>query len=180
MMTRDQIRDLAERLAQSEKNGRVSDAMRAELQRIDREETFSSSARDAFQDLLARAGIPTAHPIRIPLNSEPYWFRQGQPLAGFQSSAQLIESADVVVIGAGLVGASAAYHLADHAKQHRVVVLDQGDPGGEASGRNGGNFELIPENSVGIYEGLARERLRFLLRVYPSVPTEVLRAESER
>jgi glycine/D-amino acid oxidase-like deaminating enzyme len=180
MLTLDRTRDLAERLAQSEENGRVSESMRAELERIDREETFSSSARDAFQDLLARAGIPTAHPIRIPLNSEPYWFRQGQPLAGFQSSAQLIESADVVVIGAGLVGASAAYHLADHAKQHRVVVLDQGDPGGEASGRNGGNFELIPENSVGIYEGLAREREAFLARCYPSLPKEVVQAESER
>jgi glycine/D-amino acid oxidase-like deaminating enzyme len=59
-------------------------------------------------------------------------------------------------------------------------VLDKSDPAGEASGRNGGNFELIPENSVGIYEGLARERLLFVRRRYPGLPPPVLRAESER
>ena len=58
----------------------------------------------------------------------------------------------MVVIGAGLTGVAAAYRLKDTGLQ--VVLLDQGDPAGEASGRNGGNFELLPENSVGIYEGL--------------------------
>ena len=62
----------------------------------------------------------------------------------------------------------------------RILVLDRGDPAGEASGRNGGNFELIPENCVGIYEGLAKERLAFLRRCYPGGPEEVRRAESER
>ena len=118
----------------------------------------------------------------LPADDMPYWFRDGQPLAGFQSAPRLPESADVVVIGAGLTGAATAYHLARGVETPPggVVVLDQGDPAGEASGRNGGNFELIPENSVGAYEGLARERLAFLQRVYPKLPVEVLRAESER
>ena len=118
----------------------------------------------------------------LPQSDEPYWFRGGNPLAGHQSHADLPSAADVVVIGAGLTGASAAYHLALEMKRRslRLVVLDQGDPAGEASGRNGGNFELIPENSVGAYEGLARERRAFLRRVYPDLPAEVLRAESER
>jgi glycine/D-amino acid oxidase-like deaminating enzyme len=158
----------------------LSPSTRAELERIDREELFSSPARDAFQDLLARAGIATNLPIRIPLDGEPYWLRHGQPLAGFQSSASLPEAADIVIIGAGLTGAATAYHLAEHARARRIVVLDQGDPAGEASGRNGGNFELIPENSVGMYEGLARERAAFLRRLHPSVPVEVVHAESER
>lgn len=59
-------------------------------------------------------------------------------------------------------------------------MLDSGGPAGEASGRNGGNFELIPENSVGVYEGLARERRAFLGRRYPRLPREVRDAESER
>lgn len=103
-------------------------------------------------------------------------------MAGHQSQPQLPESADVVVIGAGLTGAATAYHFATVLKQQpmRVVVVDQGDPAGEASGRNGGNFELIPENSVGVYEGLSRERLAFLRHVYRELPIEVLRAESER
>ena len=50
----------------------------------------------------------------------------------------------------------------------------------KASGRNGGTLELLPENSVGIYEGLASERAAFLRLRYPSVPVQILRAESER
>jgi glycine/D-amino acid oxidase-like deaminating enzyme len=89
---------------------------------------------------------------------------------------------DVLIIGAGLTGASAAYHLGPAVRDRslHVAVIDCGDPATEASGRNGGTFQLLPENSVGLYGGLARERLQFLLRVYPSVPIEILRAESER
>jgi glycine/D-amino acid oxidase-like deaminating enzyme len=182
MFTVDRVRELAERISASlEDDGRVTHAMYVELQRIDREEDFSAPARDAFQDLLARVGVATAHSIRLPLNSEPFWFRGGQALAGFQSHPDLPSVADVVIIGAGLTGAATAYHLAERASSDaRVVVLDQGDPAGEASGRNGGNFELIPENSVGLYEGLARERAAFLRRRYPSLPIEVIQAESER
>jgi glycine/D-amino acid oxidase-like deaminating enzyme len=115
------------------------------------------------------------------VSHEPYWFRDGQPLAGYQSGAHLPETAAVVVIGAGLTGASAAYHLDRAASRPgRLVVVDQGNPAGEASGRNGGSFELIPENSVGVYEGLAHARLAFLRRLYHELPIEVLRAESAR
>ena len=48
----------------------------------------------------------------IPANAEPYWLRHENRLAGFQSDNRLPDFADVVVIGAGLTGASAAYHLA--------------------------------------------------------------------
>lgn len=118
----------------------------------------------------------------LPADDRPYWFRVGHPLAGYRSRESLPAEARLVVIGAGLTGASAAYHAARLAPDQAtgVVVLDQGDPAGEASGRNGGNFELIPENSVGLYEGLARERLAFLRRVYPDLPVEVVQAESER
>jgi glycine/D-amino acid oxidase-like deaminating enzyme len=122
------------------------------------------------------------HEIPLPVDDQPFWFRSGNPLANYQSQPDLPSAADVVVIGAGLTGASTAYHLAADAAAHRlrVVILDAGDPAGEASGRNGGNFELIPENSVGAYEGLAKERFDFLSRTYRSLPREVLQAESER
>ena len=118
----------------------------------------------------------------LPENDEPYWFRVGHPLAGFQSKPDLPAQVDVLIIGAGLTGAATAYHFShsQQATKRRVAVIDQGDPGCEASGRNGGNFELIPENSVGLYEGLARERLAFLQRLFRELPAEVLRAESER
>ena len=159
----------------------LPDPLRLELQRLDRECEFSAAGLAEFQGLLARAGVATHRSIAMPVNDEPFWFRAGQPLAGYRSQAEQPATADIVIIGAGLTGASAAYHLADAARGGAsVVVLDQGDPAGEASGRNGGNFELIPENSVGVYEGLARERLGFLRRCYPTLPLEVLHAESER
>ena len=118
----------------------------------------------------------------LPPDDLPYWFRAGHPLADFRSRPELPPEADLVIIGAGLTGAATAYHAvrAPGGRDRRIVVLDRGDAAGEASGRNGGNFELIPENSVGIYEGLSRERLAFLRRLYRHLPEEVLRAESER
>jgi len=152
------------------------------LRRIDRTCRFSRGARALFQGCLAAHGLTTTHRIELPSSNQPFWFRVRDRLANFQSAPALPASADVVVIGAGLTGASAAYHLADAVKTKglRVVVLEQGDPASEASGRNGGNFELIPENSVGAYVGLAHERLGFLARCYPRVPPEVTRAVSER
>src|SRR5690349_14414218 len=148
MLTVDQVRALAERVSQSlDEHGHAGEAVRAELEHLDRSETFSTQARDAFQDVLARAGIATLHPIGLPPDSEPFWLRAGQPLADYRSRAELPASADVVIIGAGLTGAATAYHLGPHAASGSlVVVLEQGDPACEASGRNGGNFELIPEN----------------------------------
>ena len=159
----------------------LSESFAAELRRLDRDAEFSPAALAEFQGLLARAGLATHRRIVMPVSDEPFWFRGGHPLAGYRSSAELPRVADVVIIGAGLTGASAAYHLADAARSGMtIVVLDRGDPACEASGRNGGNFELIPENSIGIYEGLSRERRAFLHRCHPSLPREVIIAESER
>jgi FAD dependent oxidoreductase len=138
------MRDLIHSVQQviaSEKNG--AELVRRELRAIDRRCRFSSGAWPIFQDLLARFGVATSRPIGLPQDDTPFWFRFGHPLAGFRSRREMPESADVVVIGAGLTGASAAYHLAGAVRDQkwRVVVLDQGDPASEASGRNGGNFE---------------------------------------
>jgi glycine/D-amino acid oxidase-like deaminating enzyme/CRP-like cAMP-binding protein len=160
---------------------RLSAEASRELTRLDRDCLFTPTARARFQDLLARVGLPTTHPISLPRNDEPYWFRCGHSLAGYRSQPTLPDSCDILIIGAGLTGASAAFHLIDSLGDGaRVVVIERGDPAGEASGRNGGNFELIPENSVGVYEGLARERLAFLRRRYAGLPIEVVHAESER
>lgn len=177
------VRALARRLlgGQPGYGVRPPESVARELQRIDRDGVFTPAGREVFQDLLARLGLPTAHEIGLPVNDEPYWFRCGHPLAGYRSQPEVPVACDILVIGAGLTGASAAYHLTESLGDHsRVVVIDRGEPAGEASGRNGGNFELIPENSVGVYEGLARERLAFLRRCYPGLPIEVMQAESER
>ena len=150
------------------------------LQSLERRAAFTRASAREFQALLAHVGARTRAPIAIPADDQPYWFRAGTPLAAYQSQTKLPQRADVVIIGAGLTGTAAAYHLASEAARLRVVVIDQGDPAGEASGRNGGNFQLLPENSVGAYEGLAKERFDFLRRRYRAIPIEILHAESER
>ncbi len=172
------VRAIAERALAAAQGGRATDTIRRELESIDRSCRFSTEALRLFQDLLARLGVATFRPIKLPLNDQPFWQRTPHPLANYQTTTSLPKVADIVVIGAGLTGAAAAYHLKNTGLQ--VVVLDQGDPAGEASGRNGGNFELLPENSVGIYEGLAPGRLAYMRRRYPRVPMEVLQAVSER
>jgi glycine/D-amino acid oxidase-like deaminating enzyme len=171
-----------EALARSEADGRAGPALARKLREIERQGSFTRRARRLFQDLLGRLGVVSADTIDLPADAQPFWLREGHPLAGYQSAAEFPAATDVAIIGAGLTGASAAYHLADAVRERglRVVILDRGDPATEASGRNGGNFGLLPENSVGIYEGLSRERLLFLERRYRHLPKEVLHAESER
>lgn len=182
LLTIADVRAVAARALAAARGGYLADHdLRHELEAIDRDGRLSSDGRAAFQDLLARVGVPTIHHIDLPTDIEPFWLRRGHPLANHRSHETLPGSADVVVIGAGLTGASAAYHLCDAARSGlRIVTVDQGDPASEASGRNGGNFELIPENSVGVYEGLASERIAFLRRCYPGLPIEVIQPESER
>lgn len=49
----------------------------------------------------------------------------------------MAKAADVIIVGAGVVGCAVAYHLAQKGTR-RVVVLDRGDIGGEASGAAAG------------------------------------------
>ncbi|MEM9147991.1 MAG: FAD-binding oxidoreductase, partial [Pseudomonadota bacterium] len=69
------------------------------------------------------------------LSSEPYWWVDaGRPEA--KPPPPLPAEVDVVVIGAGLTGLSAARTLAQAGRS--VLVLDAGAPGIGASSRNGG------------------------------------------
>jgi glycine/D-amino acid oxidase-like deaminating enzyme len=157
-------------------DGRAGPELAADLQALSPRVT--PAALPLLQDLCARLGVATDRPIELPLDDTPYWLRGAHPLAGRRSRARLDGVVDVLVVGAGLTGASAAYHLAGRGL--RVAVLDAGDPAMEASGRNGGHFELVPENSIGRYEGLARERLKFVRRTRPHVSPDDALAEAER
>src|SRR5256885_11527653 len=53
---------------------RLSEGVARELLRIDRESDFTPAAGPLFQDLLAMTGLPTMHPIRLPVNDDPLWF----------------------------------------------------------------------------------------------------------
>src|SRR6266576_4872818 len=58
------------------------------------------------------------------------------PLQHIDTSPELPSSADVVVIGAGIVGVFAAYYLAK--RGIRVALLEKGRVGAEPSSRNWG------------------------------------------
>jgi hypothetical protein len=160
------------------KGGHATAKWQRQIQSIDRSGRLSKEALLLLQQLQARLGIPTTRPIALPVDDQPFWHRTQRPFADYRSTEELPSWADVVIIGAGLTGAAAAYHLKD--ARLNVVIIEKGDPAGEASGRNGGNFELLPENSVGTYEGLAPGRFKFMEKRYPHVPSEVLQAVSER
>ncbi|WOC16012.1 NAD(P)/FAD-dependent oxidoreductase [Pseudochrobactrum sp. MP213Fo] len=67
---------------------------------------------------------------------EANFWTEDQPKTLFNTSDLLPKSADIVVIGSGLTGTSAAYELAKSGRS--VIVLDQGEIGGGASSRNAG------------------------------------------
>ena len=79
-------------------------------------------------------------------------------------SEQRRVSADVVVVGGGIVGGASAYYLAKRGV--RVVLMEKGVVGGEASGRNGGGVRQqcrdrrergLAMASVKLWEGIQAE-----------------------
>ena len=174
------------RLAQlwADAHGRVTPSLQSSLTAIEHRyaAVFTAGARCAWQSLLARLGARTSLPIRTPAESIPYWLKDGHPLVGWGSLAPLPEAADVVIIGAGLTGVAAAYALAidPRAAGLRTVLLESGDVGTQASGRNGGNFQILPENCFGTYAGLVCERAKLLRTLHPQTAPRLLQAQAEQ
>ncbi|MFM2077447.1 MAG: hypothetical protein RJA49_1337, partial [Actinomycetota bacterium] len=75
-----------------------------------------------------------------------FWMRE-QPAAPARAALKGNETADVAIIGGGLSGLWAAYHLTEREPGLRVVVLEAERVGWGASGRNGGWLsQLVPGN----------------------------------
>jgi glycine/D-amino acid oxidase-like deaminating enzyme len=164
-------------------HGRTTPELQEALFEIERmlRPRFDRGGAAAFQSWVASVGARMRGPIAMPEEETPYWQLLPNPLAAFRSTPELPEEVELLIIGAGLTGASAAYHAIGLAQAgQRIAVIDLGDPASQASGRNGGNFELIPENFLGPYEGLVRERYKFLQVMRPELQEEALREQAER
>jgi glycine/D-amino acid oxidase-like deaminating enzyme len=89
-------------------------------------------------------GLPEKYPL-------PSWWLQNSrnPLANFQSTPQLPEETDVLIIGAGYTGASTAYHLSKLiGKDCSITVLDARGVAGGATGRNGGHLKPYNHRNI--------------------------------
>lgn len=76
-----------------------------------------------------------------PVSRTPLWLRDKNPLENYpwqeNAQARFPTEAEVVVIGAGFVGAGAAYHWSQHGRS-RMVVLEMNEAASGAGGRNAG------------------------------------------
>ncbi|MEU5884384.1 FAD-dependent oxidoreductase [Spirillospora sp. NPDC047279] len=88
------------------------------------------------------------------------------------------ETADVVVIGAGVLGAAAAFHLARAG--HDVAVVDRGAPGREGSGTTAGNLHVQAVHTRRPGQDVPLDSARFLpLQRAASDRWETVEAELE-
>jgi glycine/D-amino acid oxidase-like deaminating enzyme len=140
--------------------------------------------RARFQGMVGRVGGKFRHTCLVmPLDKTPFWHVGHNELEDFRSQTNLPTEADIVIVGAGLTGASAAYHLTKLLREQqprtplRIVVLE-GDsrPAAQASGRNGGNFQLLQEAYIGTYDGLEEERCEWLRILHPDMAESEIRA----
>ncbi|TKA69808.1 hypothetical protein B0A49_05857 [Cryomyces minteri] len=87
-----------------------------------------------------RATLPTPNP------SFSFWHTEPSPLLlRHRSTRDLPPYADVVIVGSGITGAAAAYHLAhdERAKGMSVLMLEAREACWGATGRNGGHCQPL-------------------------------------
>ncbi|KAK2624962.1 hypothetical protein QTJ16_005331 [Diplocarpon rosae] len=99
-----------------------------------------------------QAGLPTPNPTRSFWHTQP-----SQILLGHRTTESLPTQADLVIIGSGLSGASAAHFLREDegGKKFKVVMLEAREACWGATGRNGGHCQPLMYGSppdVGAFE----------------------------
>jgi hypothetical protein len=109
VLTTDAVERLARQLVPRYSQHLAGAALRRKLQALERNSRFTPRSRQLFEELLGRLGVASILGISLPMSDQPFWFRAGHPLANYQSAPTLPPTVDVLIIGAGLTGASAAY-----------------------------------------------------------------------
>ncbi|KAB8294832.1 hypothetical protein EYC80_006793 [Monilinia laxa] len=110
-----------------------------------------------------QSGLPTSNP------SDSFWLSEpSEVLLGHRTTAQLPSKTDVVIIGSGLAGASAAHWLREHGDggNLNVVMLEARETCSGATGRNGGHCQPM-------YFDATPQRGEFELRNYEDLKSFV-------
>ncbi|KAG0646717.1 hypothetical protein D0Z07_6189 [Hyphodiscus hymeniophilus] len=92
-------------------------------------------------ELSGKATLPTPNSTKSFWHSEP-----SKTLLGHRTTSSLPTTADVVIIGSGISGASAAHHFSQdqHGKDLDIVMIEAREACWGATGRNGGHcFPMI-------------------------------------
>lgn len=149
-----------------DRNGRLTPELQEAFYEFEKKyyKQLDENSQSRFQRIVGEVGGKVLSPILMPPESDPFWLTEKGEFEGYKSTEHLPKSAGVVVVGAGLTGVSAVYHLSQHQENNSdYVLLEAGSkPASQATGRNGGNFQLLSESYVGEYTGLKEERLKWL------------------
>ncbi|KAH8111819.1 DAO-domain-containing protein [Phellopilus nigrolimitatus] len=99
-------------------------------------------ARQAFFDAQTHLRhTPASLPVSNSTRS--FWLHPSEkvnPLAKEGSNGPLTSDADICIIGSGITGVSAAYHLSKMVSGAKIVILEARDFCSGATGRNGGHL----------------------------------------
>ncbi|EIW59961.1 FAD dependent oxidoreductase [Trametes versicolor FP-101664 SS1] len=102
-------------------------------------------------------------PLPVPNSTHSFWINTpgANPLAKEGSEGPLTADADIAIIGSGITGVSAAYHISrllaetgDTGKPLTVVVLEARDFCSGATGRNGGHLTANIFQDFAVYSSL--------------------------
>ncbi|KAK1828496.1 FAD dependent oxidoreductase [Podospora conica] len=114
-----------------------------------------------------RARIPVTLPLPNPTPS--YWQTPPSPLANHRTTPTLPPSADIIIIGSGITGASAAWHLLSTSiPPPTILMLEARQTSSGATGRNGGHtkaasYRTFPAHAAALGLPAAVQLARFEL-----------------
>ncbi len=174
----------AQALKDTDTFGKASQALQIALLEFESKfrSRFDKEGMQAFQTLVAKVGAVMKGDILPPEDNVPLWMKDKGSLDKFRSTPNIPKVADYVIIGAGLTGSAAAINLVGEVNSGKeVVVLEMGDrPASGASGRNGGNIEMIKENFLEDYRGFVEVQKDMIRTRFPDLPEEVLNIQAQR
>jgi len=164
-----------------DEHGKVTDSLQKVIYsfEIEHGSYMSDQQKKALQTLISNVGGKSTLPIHMPENDTPYWLQDAGKFRTFRSNESIPDQTDILVIGAGLAGSSAAYHISK-TEEFSCVVLDAEFPGAQASGRNGGNFQSVSESHNGCYDGIQEERRQWLKLRFPNLSEAQLQKRSRK